>query len=246
MKKQLRDIWDRQAFFPSYLLGMWINPFFIIRRGLLDRIRQIAGSLSGGNLLDVGCGSKPYEELFDVTSYVGIDVEVSGHNHVDSRVDQFYDGKSIPFDDASFDSVFSSEVFEHVKDIEELIREINRVLKPGGYLGFTCPFVWEEHEQPYDFRRYTTFGLYDLLQRNGFEVVRTEKSTGYVATLFQMMSAYVWQHTLPRNVFVRLLFLPIIVAPLNIAGVVLNKILPANGNFYHNNVLLAKKIADPT
>jgi ubiquinone/menaquinone biosynthesis C-methylase UbiE len=153
MKSVLGQIWNKEQFDPSFVLGIWINPFFVIRRGLITGVGSISKHMKGGKLLDVGCGSKPYERMFEVEKYVGIDLEVSGHDHSFSKIDKFYDGKTIPFEEDFFDNVFCSEVFEHVFNIEELLDEIHRVLKPGGKLGFTCPFVWDEHEQPYDFAR---------------------------------------------------------------------------------------------
>lgn len=47
-------------------------------------------------------------------------------------VDIFYDGKKNPFDEGYFDSIFSSEVFEHVPDLVVILNELNRVLKQGG------------------------------------------------------------------------------------------------------------------
>ena len=118
MKVYLNYLWKKQSFFPSILLGIWINPFYIIRKGLLDGVREISLHLKGGKLLDLGCGSKPYEDIFEVDEYTGVDIEVSGHDHSSSRIDKFYDGKVIPFRDHHFDSVFSSEVFEHVFNLE--------------------------------------------------------------------------------------------------------------------------------
>ena len=168
MKEFLKNIGRRQVFHPSYFLGIWINPFFIIRRGLIDGVREISQYLDGGKLLDIGCGSKPYEELFQVKEYCGIDIEVSGHNHTSSKVDKFYDGNVIPYSNEYFNHVFSSEVFEHVFNIDELFDEINRVLVPGGKFAFTCPFAWDEHEQPYDFARYTSFAIEHMLTQHGF------------------------------------------------------------------------------
>jgi len=242
MKAWLMSIYKRQAFNPSFLIGIWINPFFIIRRGLANGVRGIAKTLRGGRLLDVGCGSKPYEELFDVDEYIGIDIEISGHNHANSRIDKFYDGKTIPYGAGEFDNLFSSEVFEHVFNIDELLDEINRVLKKGGKLGFTCPFVWDEHEQPYDFARYTSFAVKHLLEKHGFEVVYIHKTTSYFETVMQMLSAYIFQHCLPKNIFLKFAMLPFFVAPINIFGAMFGTILPKNKNFYHNNVVVARKV----
>ena len=242
MKSWLKSIWLQQAFNPSYLIGIWINPYFIIRRGLVNGVFEISRSIQGGRLLDVGCGSKPYEKIFKVNQYVGIDVEVSGHNHSSSKVDKYFDGKKIPYENDEFDYVFSSEVFEHVFNLDELLNEIYRVLKTGGLLGFTCPFVWDEHEQPFDFARYTSFAVRHLLEKHDFQVLHIHKSTGYFETIMQMLSAYVYQHVLPRNAYLRLALLPILVAPINIVGVLLGRVLPKNQNFYHNNIVVARKL----
>lgn len=244
MVSLLKALWVREAFRPTMLIGIWLNPFFIIRRSLLKGITDIALYLSEGKLLDFGCGSKPYESLFKVDEYIGIDIKISGHNHIASSVDKFYDGEVIPFPDAYFDNVFSSEVFEHVFNIDEILDEINRVLRLGGKLGFTCPFVWDEHEQPYDYARYTKFAIEHLLNKHGFELIKFEKSTGYVETIAQMFSAYLWQYVLPRNVYVRFLLVPFIIAPVNLMGIFLGFILPSSDSFYHNNIVVAKKIAE--
>ena len=242
MKSFLKRIWQKEAYDPSYLIGIWINPVFIIRKGLMDGIHDISSYMHGGRLLDVGCGSKPYEKIFKVEEYIGIDIEISGHNHSSSKIDKFYDGKKIPFADEYFENVFASEVFEHVFNIDELLGEINRVLKCGGKLGFTCPFVWDEHEQPYDYARYTSFAVEHLLSSNGFKLVKLIKSTGYFETVMQMLSVYVYQHVLPRNRYLKVLLIPILVAPINILAIALSKVLPKSKNFYHNNIVLAEKL----
>ena len=242
MIAKLKTIYRKEQFYPTYILGIWINPLFIIRRGLINGVRELSTFCREGNLLDVGCGSKPYEELFKVDEYIGIDIEVSGHNHDNSKIDKFYDGRNIPFENEYFDNVFSSEVFEHVFNIDELFVEINRVLKHGGRLCFTCPFVWDEHEQPFDFARYTSFAVSHLLTKNGFKLVKLRKSTSYIETVMQMLSIYIYLHVLPKNGYLKLMMTPLLVAPINILGKTLSKILPKNENFYHNNIVVAEKL----
>ena len=241
MKNIIKNIYSKESFYPSWLIGIWINPAFIVRRGLLNRVKDISSKFLGGKLLDVGCGSKPYESLFKVEKYIGIDVEVSGHSHTSSKVDKFYDGLLIPYDDNEFDWVFSSEVFEHVFNLDELLKEINRVLTSGGKLAFTCPFVWEEHEQPYDYARYTSFALHDMMKKNGFEVESCHKSTSYFETVMQILAMYVYQYCLPRNPYVKIILMPLFVSPFNILGSLLGKVLPNSRNFYHNNIIIAVK-----
>lgn len=223
------------------MFGLWINPFFIIRKGLINGVVEISNHVTEGKLLDLGCGSKPYKEVFDVDEYIGVDIKVSGHDHSSSDIDIYYNGKEIPFSDNSFDHVFCSELFEHVFNIDQLFNEINRVLKDAGTFCFTCPFVWDEHEQPYDFARYTSFAINHLLSKHGFELIKLSKSTFYFETVMQMLSAYVYQHVLPKNKLVRVLLTPVLVAPINIIGILFGYFLPKNNNFYHNNVVIARK-----
>lgn len=86
-----------------------------------------------GKVLDFGCGSKPYKNFFDkCEQYIGCDIEVSGHSHDNENIDFYYNGKTLPFNDQEFDWIFSSEVFEHIFNLEEILSELNRVLVHEG------------------------------------------------------------------------------------------------------------------
>ncbi|MCB9978512.1 MAG: class I SAM-dependent methyltransferase [Rhodospirillales bacterium] len=67
----------------------------------------------------------------------------------------------------SFDAVFMLEVLEHVKTPQAALDEIYRVLKPGGALFLSTPFIFPLHDEPYDFYRYTKYGLAHLLAAFG-------------------------------------------------------------------------------
>lgn len=192
-------------------------------------------------MLDFGCGNKPYKSLFQVTEYVGLDTHDSGHDHTHDEIDVFYDGKRIPFDDAYFDSVLSSEVFEHVFNLPGVLTEISRVVKPGGHLLITIPFVWEEHEAPYDFARYTSFGITSLLQEAGFEILVLKKTTRYVETIFQTINAYIVKGLFRSNRYVKVLLSPFLIAPFTILGLVFSRILPNDESLYSNLLIVAKK-----
>ena len=181
----------KQAFLPSPH-GIFINPFYISRINLLRNIKKNIHYFDGGYLLDVGCGRKPYESLFNVTSYIGLDIAGGGHNDDAKSADVYYDGKVFPFTDSFFDYVISNQVLEHVLDQEQLMEEIYRVLKPDGLLLITVPFVWDEHEAPYDYWRYTSFGTNYFFSEKGFEIIEQHKSGNYVETLVQMFSSYIY------------------------------------------------------
>ena len=190
-------------------------------------------------LVWTGTGEPPIS--FNKISTIRRYFEESGHDHSTSEVDIFYDGNEIPFDNSKFDHVFASEVFEHVFNLDELLKEINRVTKKGGSLLITLPFVWDEHEEPYDFARYSSFGITDILKKHGYTVINLHKSTSYIGTIFQMFAAYISQVILPENRFIRIALTPFCVAPFNIIGIFLSYILPDNRKFYLNNIVYSIK-----
>lgn len=220
------------------------SPFYFIRSYLRDSIAKKAPELTG-RLLDFGCGSKPYRSFFVVDEYIGIDYENEGHPHDNEQIDVFYDGKSIPFHDEYFDSVLCSEVFEHVFNLDEIVLELNRVMKKGGKILITCPFVWNEHEVPHDYARYTQFALRSILQKGGFEIIDYSKSGNFITSIFQLWVLYCHTVIYPRaNRFFLLRWVykfTFVLVP-NLTGKLMNVIFPENKSFYLNNIILAKKI----
>lgn len=224
------------------------SPYYFIRKLLLKKIKTYSSQLNG-HLLDFGCGTKPYKSLFNhVKTYTGIDYENEGHPHLNEQIDVFYDGKKIPFNNNQFDSILCSEVFEHIFNLEEIIPELNRVLKPNGKILITCPFVWNEHEVPYDYARYTQFALKSLLEKNGFEIIALDKTGDFATTLHQMKMVYIAEHLL-QSIFLigKIKFITSnIRSPLmflcNSWFLLIRTILPKRKDLYLNNVILAKKI----
>jgi ubiquinone/menaquinone biosynthesis C-methylase UbiE len=102
----------------------------------------------------------------------------------------FYDSAHFPFADGEFDSALCSQVLEHVFTLDTFLAEINRVIKPGSKPLLTLPFVWDEYEQPYDFARYSSFGLKAFLERHGFEVLQQRKTLPDLRVIFQLVNGY--------------------------------------------------------
>ncbi len=223
-------------------LSILINPLYIIRSGLYKSIKKFSPEIKG-DILDFGCGSKPYESLFTMAeTYLGLDIEHSGHDHKNSKVDVFYNGQILPFENNQFDAVISFEVFEHLFNIDEILTEIKRVLKPNGKLLISIPFAWDEHEVPYDFARYTSYGISSILKKNGFEVIELEKTTTYILAIFQMFIAYLTQHLMPKNKLIKRIFQIALICPLNLLAILLNYILPKRYEYFCNIVILSKKL----
>jgi SAM-dependent methyltransferase len=233
---------DKQRFAPTPFLGVLVNPFYIIRRRLHKHISEVAAN-SKGRLLDFGCGRMPYRHLFSqVESYTGLDIEVSGHPNEKKFADVYYDGKRIPFENSTFDIVFSSEVFEHIFNIDDVLKETYRVVKPGGSLIVTVPFAFPEHEEPYDFARYTSFGLQAVLERNGFRTTKLIKIGSYVLATGQQISAYFFGRV-SKNKLVQFLIQLILCAPINLLTEILARILPEDDSLFCGQLIVAERIA---
>jgi SAM-dependent methyltransferase len=230
LKAKIRE----RQYTPGFL-DLFINPFYFARKGLYQHVASLAPGM-GGRLLDVGCGSKPYRRLFNVSEYLGLEMEGRGKD-----ADLYYDGKTFPLKDGEADSVFASQVLEHVFNPDEFMSEINRVLKEGGTLLLTVPFLWDEHEEPFDYARYSSFGLFHLLQRHGLEVIEHRKSMDDLRVIFQMINTYIFKKTITKHGKLNLLLTLALMAPINVLGEVAGRILPRNSSLYLDNIILARK-----
>lgn len=239
--KALKHYILSQQYNPS-LIGLMINPFYHARRGLYQTIANFAPKLEG-RLLDVGCGRKPYRNLFVASEYIGLEVDTP-ENRANKQADFFYSGTSFPFLDQHFDGVTCNQVLEHVFTPDLFLTEINRVLRPGGQLLLTIPFIWDEHEQPWDYARYTSFGMKSLLEKNGFEILEQQKINADIRVLFQLVNAYLYKVFWTRQPVINLLICVVLMSPFNIFGALLSKVLPGNPDLYLDQIVLARKMAN--
>ena len=141
-------------------------------------MQNIVGKSVGKNIsiLDLGCGEgKSYDDFKSAGidfSWVGIDIADSPEVAMRCRDDlEFiaFDGIHIPLPDESVDIIYSRQVFEHVHSPKELLQQVQRVLKPGGwFVGSTS------HLEPYhsrSFWNFTPFGFASFLSESGFSEI---------------------------------------------------------------------------
>lgn len=123
-----------------------------------------------GRLLDAGCGEKPYSLLYNnlVESSIGCDVKTCVHDQ--KYVDVFATVDDLPFETESFDTILCTNVLEHVAEAGKGFKELSRCLCKSGTLILSTPFLYPLHEAPYDFYRYTMYGLKNQLEKNGFKI----------------------------------------------------------------------------
>jgi SAM-dependent methyltransferase len=166
--KEFARKWDLDLLLRTYL--------FIPRKILRDTVREFGGQL-GGRMLDVGCGVQQYRKFVHCRQYCGIEWSLADRPPVVADVTR------IPFRDRAFDSALCTEVLEHLPDPCRCLKEIHRVVKPGGTVLFTVPMTMYTHCEPYDFYRYTQYGLRHLLEKHGFKIRELRRLGGVVSVM---------------------------------------------------------------
>jgi SAM-dependent methyltransferase len=152
-------------------------------------------------VIDVGCGQRPYADLFAGTRCIGLNLDAD-----DAAPDVIGDATALPFAGTCADLVFCNQVLEHVRRPERLVAEAHRVLRPGGALILAAPFYWPLHEEPHDYFRYTRHGLAHLLQQAGFDAVEVRADTGSLTqvavSLVELLPRLAWPLVLLINLIV--------------------------------------------
>lgn len=234
----MKNFIEKEKFQPRFL-SIFYHPFFFIRREIYSFL-EVNSNFLNGKLLDFGCGSKPYEKLFkNLNDYIG--VEVAG-NKENLKSDIYYDGISLPFADNTFDSILCTEVFEHVEQLDDVIFELYRILKPGGRMIVTTPFMCLEHEMPYDFRRFTLNGLINFMKKNNFKILKSQKLLNNFHVFFQTLNFYICQVFLKKKT----LYLKYIVyfglaGPVNFLSLLFNFFLPKANEMYFGSGVVVEK-----
>lgn len=127
-------------------------------------------------VLDIGAGPAPYRSYFSHVTYETSDLKARpGIDHVCSITEL-----TIP--DDTYDLVFCSQTLEHVPEPVKALREIQRVLKPGGEAWLSAPLFFEEHQKPLDFFRYTRFAWRSMARSAGLRIEEITWLEGAYAT----------------------------------------------------------------
>jgi SAM-dependent methyltransferase len=181
---------DRRGLSSALLAFVDESP--LERESVLAAVRRFAESLPPrARVLDIGAGDAPYRELFERCEYVTVDWANSPHEDA-SQADIVASIDDLPIEDATFDAALSTQVLEHVEAPIDVLREAHRVLRVGGALLVTVPFVWEEHEKPFDFQRFSSSGVSHALESAGFADISVKPRNDYFTTLAQLMRNARW------------------------------------------------------
>lgn len=175
---------------------------YYIRTSIFNALKETLPKLEG-NLLDIGCGKMPYKnyilENSKVANYVGLDIENALEYDSGIKPDYTWDGKTMPYENNTYNCAFGTEVLEHCHEPEIVLKEVLRVLKPEGVFFFTVPFLWNLHEVPHDAYRYTPFTLERHLKNAGFSDIEIKATGGWHASMAQMLGLWVRRSPMANN-----------------------------------------------
>lgn len=172
-------------------LGNYID---IYHQGTLSLLYK-AAPFTRGNLLDIGCGKKPYHSIFQsyVDNYFGIeklDTFNLTYTSQQAQPDCYYDGHSLPFEDNSFDTVVAFSVLEHTPEPKMLFKEMARVLKVNGVMIQHVPFSYRLHEEPHDYFRFSPHVLNYFCNEHGLAVIDIIPQGGLWSTIIHKVMIF--------------------------------------------------------
>jgi SAM-dependent methyltransferase len=191
------------------------------------------GQNAGGVVLDIGCADQWVNEYIpENCQYISLDYPMTGGKMYGSRPALFADAARLPLQDGVVDTILMLEVLEHLRTPVCAIAEVARVLKPGGVLLLTVPFLYPVHDAPHDYQRPTCYGLLRDLERAGLIVEPPTPTLGSAETaalLCNLALGGMYSTALTKR-HPALLLLPLLslmVPLINIGGRVLGRMLPS-------------------
>ncbi|BBB32367.1 conserved hypothetical protein [Thermotomaculum hydrothermale] len=191
-------------------------------RDVEKEIERFAKSIPEGSLvLDAGAGEGKYREYFSHCRVIGVDNCVGDSSWDYSSLDVVGDLHLLPFKDNSFDFVICVVVFEHLKNPFKAMRELSRVLKKNGKMFAVFPFMWELHQRPYDFFRYSEYGFKQMAEDVELSVVEIKQLGCFFRVLHYMVASMLKE--CKNNISVLLLtiiFLPYLLLFLFISDII--------------------------
>ncbi len=164
-----------------YLVKFWAHnwlPLYLHN----SIVRTVLNGIYG-RVIDLGCGNRPYEKeiVLRDCEYIGVDWDGTYHNKCADISSDL--NKKIEIEDEYADAIVCFQVLEHLHEPMTMLKEANRILRKGGRMVLSVPFQWGVHEEPYDYFRYTNYGLVSILEKSGFKNIEVFPFGGFWTTI---------------------------------------------------------------
>lgn len=180
-------------------------------------------------ILDIGSGYNIYKKYFDKAEFKTLDIKQNKYKNIDLVCDV---NKKIPIKNNSYDVIISTQVLEHLKNPHIFFAKTNKILKKNGKLFLTTNYIYEPHLEPFDYFRFTKFGLKMLAQENGFKVIKIKSQGGLFQVFFHLFVNTPFYLFFKKNGIFYYLYFLILFIPLFFIGII----------FYFLDFLDIKKI----
>jgi SAM-dependent methyltransferase len=173
------------------------NPGAVIEETIRVRMLKDTFGILGKKqlLIDLGCGPRPYYNLYKSYYERTIGIEHPDTIFPKSNIDIFCTAESVPLESETADVILCTEVLHDIAEPQKVLREINRLLKPGGVLILTTPFLVPIVDGKIDHYRYTKTGLTYLISKSGMKVesvVPVSDIFGALTTLYVKPWLRIW------------------------------------------------------
>lgn len=178
-----------QRVIPPFLFRMICANYFHVHRFISFVAKDVP---CGGRILDAGAGECPHKKFFRNHRYFACDLGKGSRLWDYTGLDFLSDLETLSLATGTFDAVLSLVTLEHVKHPGVVLKELARILKPGGRLYLVVPQEWKLHMEPFHYFNFTKYGIRLLLEDAGLEVVSTDNMGGY----FQYMGTRLSESTM--------------------------------------------------
>lgn len=172
--------YNKKRLYPS----LWQHDYHVLT-GLRSRITEFVKKVQKGKryiFLDYGCGTAPYKDLLSpiLKEYIGIDIAKSPATKLIVS-----EKAKVPLKSDSIDIVLSTQVLEHVEDVQFYLSQCKRLLKKNGLLLLSTHGVWPYHPFPHDYHRWTAEGLVNELKKQDLICISITSILGSYAAIVQ-------------------------------------------------------------
>jgi SAM-dependent methyltransferase len=178
------------------IISLFKHKIDVDSRKIQAFVREASAEIAdNSSVLDAGAGECQYRQFFFNKYYIAVDSGLGDINWDYSHLDLVCNLEKLPFKPNVYEAVICTQVLEHVKEPETVLKEILRVLKPNGILYLSAPQGWGVHQPPNDFFRFTRYGLQYLMEKAGFTILSIQPVGGFYNYLANRLTV------LPKTIF---------------------------------------------